>query len=259
MKEFEQQPNQSLAKAILVLESFTSEQPEWGVRELSRKLEINATTIYRLVATFQGAGYLEQNVETQKYRLGPRVIKLASVYTHVNPITTWARRVFERYRDSFEFNFYLGQLSGFEVAYLAVLDGHGPIKVVVEPGGSTSLHATALGKVLLAFQDQSYFEAYLAHDKLQKHTDRTIVDPGLLRQQLRQIRVQQYAINDGEFYDDVGAVGVPLFDQHSGVKLCVSLAYPRHIIMDGRRSVDELVMLARQIVADIEPYVHYSY
>ncbi len=251
-------PNQSLAKGLLILESFSTRQPEWGVRELGRHLNINPTTIYRLVATFESAGYLEKNLETQKYRLGPKVIKLANLYNHINPIATWARRIFNKYRDSFDYNFYLGQLSGFEVVYLAALDGRGPIKVVAEPGGTTSLHATAFGKVMLAYQDHEYIERFIAQAKLTRQTERTITDPDVLRDQLKQIREQGYAVNDGESYDEVGAVGVPIFTQSKVVRYCLSLAYPRPVIQEGRINLSDLVSLAQKIAAEFVPYLPYS-
>jgi DNA-binding IclR family transcriptional regulator len=247
-------PNQSLAKGLAILESFSAQQPEWGIRELGRQLDVNPTTIQRLVTTFQSAGYLEQNVQTRRYRLGPKLVKLAGVYAHLNPLSTLARRVFEQYEDSFDYNFYLGQLKGFEVIYRAVLDGHGPLKVVVEPGGSTSLHATALGKVLLAFQDEAFVDGFIVQSGLNPFTARSISDPQLLREQLFQVREQQYAVNDGEFYDDVGAVGVPIFDQLGRVHYGISLAYPRHKVKDGEVDIGELVTLARRIASDIAPY-----
>lgn len=258
-QHIEVSPNQSLAKGLKILESFTQQHPEWGVRELSRELGINPTTIHRLVATFQMAGYLEQNSETRRYRLGSKLVKLASLYTHLNPISMRARQVFERYKDSFDYNFYLGQLNGFEVIYTTVVDGHGPIKVVVEPGGIVTLHTTALGKVLLAFQEKAFIDSFVAQSSLEARTARSISDPDVLSQQLCQIREQGYAINNGEDFDDVGAVGVPIFDQLGLVHYGVSLAYPRHVIKEGRVQIGELVGLARNIANDIAPHMRLKY
>lgn len=244
-------PSQTLAKAILLLESFSLENPEWGIRELGRDLGINPTTVHRLVSTLQIAGYLEQDSKTQRYVLGPRIMKLAGVYVQLNPIPTVARKVFEQYADDFEYNFYLGMLNQFEMIYMAVLDGRGPIKIVIEPGGSTSLHTTAIGKVLLAFQDDAFIEGFIQNASLTAMTARSITDPEQLRAQLRRIRSQGYAVNDGEHYEDVGAVGVPVFEDLLPVRLGVSLAYPQHLIPRDRLHVDRLVELARQIAEEI--------
>ena len=100
---------------------------------LGRALKINPTTVYRVVRTLYNAGYLEQNKQTLSYSLGPEVLKLANIYSYHNPLPLVAQRVFESFTSRFEHNFFLATLSRFEVIYLAVLDGKGPIKVAVTP------------------------------------------------------------------------------------------------------------------------------
>jgi DNA-binding IclR family transcriptional regulator len=245
------QPSQTLAKALLILEAFTAEQPEWGIRELGRELDINPTSVYRLVATFQNVGFLDQDRETQRYSLGPKVLKLASVYEQQNPLPKIARRVFESFSDRFEYNFYLGVLSHFEVVYLAALDGRGPIKIVVETGGTTALHTTALGKVLLAFQDDQFVERFLATTKLEAFTPRSITTEEVLWAQIRQIRQHEFAVNEGEHFEDVAAVGVPVLEQTGKVTMGVSLAYPRHLVREKRIRIEELIPLAREVSREI--------
>lgn len=247
----EEQPSQTLAKAIVILEAFSVENSEWGIRELSRELNINPTSTYNFVRTLYNAGYLTQNPENQRYSLGPKVMKLAGVYTHYTPMLTIVTKVFEDYSDRFKYNFYLGTLIRYELVYLAVLDGRGPIKIVVDPGGTTALHSTALGKVLLAFQDEEYIHGFLDSGSLEAYTPRSITDPKILRDQLLEIREQGYAINDGEHFEDVGAVGVPIYDHSGQVTTGVSLAYPRYELIHQRINVHELIDLALEIAREI--------
>jgi DNA-binding IclR family transcriptional regulator len=245
------QPNQSLAKALLVLEAFTTDKPEWGIRELGRALDINPTSIFRIMSTYLNAGYLVQNPDTQRYSLGPRVMKLASLYLYLNPLPDVALRVFQSHTSQFGYNFYLGTLNKNEMIYLAALDGRGPIKIAVEPGGSAALHATALGKILLAYQDDAYIRSYVEETPLPAYTPRSITDPARLWDMIREVRQQDFAINDGELYGEVGAVGVPLFDRTGRVTLGISLAYPRHLVQEGRIDPRQLIPLAREIAAEI--------
>lgn len=251
------QPSKTLARGLLVLEEFTTERREWGVRELSRKLDMNPATVHRLVTTLCNIGYLAKDPDTQRYSLGPKVMRLADLYTRHNPVSNIARKTFERYSDQFRYNFYLGKLSGFEVVYLTAHDGQAPIKIVVEPGGTINLHSTALGKVLLAFQDSTYIETFLSRNTLKRYTHKTITDPQLLRERLADIREQGYAINRGEHYEDVGAVGVPIINPGRRVELGISLAYPQHLIAEGRIRVQELLALTRQIADDVADRLGY--
>lgn len=240
-------PSQTLAKALRILDVFNTQRPEWGIREIGRELNINPTTVYRLVTTLHHAGYLDQDPDTQRYTLGPRVVGLASIYNHQNPLPSIATRVFESYADRFEHNFYLGTLRDYKVVYLAALDGRGPIKVVVEFGGTTSLHTTALGKVLLAFQEDDFIDEFLESRQLDAFTPRSLQSAESVWEEVRKIRRVKYAVNDGEHYQDVAAVGAPLFDHNGEIKLGVSLAYPRHLIQEARLNVDELVPLMQEV------------
>lgn len=250
-KFIREQPSQTLAKGVQVLEAFTLDRPEWGVRELSRELNSNPASIHRIVTTLCNTGYLEQDEETQRYRLGAKVMRLAGVYTRQNPISSVGRKVFEKYLDDFHYNFYLGQIVRYEVVYMAALDGHGPLKVTMEPGGTIGLHDSAIGRVLLAFQDQEYIDDFLAKEPFEQFTRHTITDAATLKARLEEIREKRYAVNIGEHYEDVGAVAVPIFRLDGPPELGISLTYPTLVMQEGRITVDELVILAREIAEEI--------
>jgi len=253
-----EQPSQTLAKGLAILEMFSLEHPNWGIRELARALEMNPATVSRLVTTLLSNGFLEQDPATQRYALGPAVVKLANRYVHQNPLPAYARRVFESFADRFEHNFYLGTLSGYQVIYLAVLDGRGRIKVVVEPGGSTGLHSTALGKVLLAFQSDAFIETFIEQHGLNVHTRNSISNATELWAQIQEIRDFGIAINDGEHFEDIAAVAAPVFNRHNQVIAGVSLAYPRNLVPQSL-SVESLVPLVKEISTLITAYAVESF
>lgn len=240
-----------LVKALRILDNMCSSQSEVSIRGISRELGMDPATVHRFMRTFHALDYVEQNPISKRYTIGPTVMKLASAYSHHNPLPTIAKKVFESYSDRFEYNFYLGALYHSQVVYLAVLDGRGPIKVVVEPGATLDLHCTALGKTLLAFQEESYVREYLSTHNLQKHTPRTITQSEEFISHLRTVRENGYAINDGEYYNDVGAIGVPIYNQIGEVSMSVSLTYPRILLQEGRLHINEMVLLANEIVTAI--------
>lgn len=250
-RKYPEHRSETLEKALLILETFCSEQTEWGIRELARKLKINPTTTFRILTTFANDGYLERNSETQRYSLGPKVLKLSNVYTNHNPFPKMVHGIFERFADRFEHNFYLGYLIDQEVIYLAALDGRGPIRIIKEPGSEAGLHSTALGKVLLAYQDDEYINTFMKSIVLERFTERTMVEPEKLWAQILEIRVKGYAINDGEYYEDIGAIGFPILESGEKVTLALSFAYPRHQLLNDRINLDELINLAREIVQEI--------
>lgn len=244
--------NKSLAQALEVLDAFSAQSPERGIRDLGRELAINPATIYRIARTLVDAGYLEQNPSTHNYSLGPKVLKLANIYNYHFPLPTIARRIFESYADRFEHNFYLATLNHYEVIYLATHSGSGPLKVAAEPGLSLPLHSNALGKILLAQKSDEFIRTYLHNTKLTAFTSRTIADPDELWAQIYDVRRLGYAINDGEQYDAIGAVAVILYDVKGRLlNLALSLTYPRHYVHDGTLKILEMIELGREIAAEV--------
>jgi DNA-binding IclR family transcriptional regulator len=246
-----EQPNRSLAKGLILLELFDYEQPEWGVRDLSRETGMDAATVYRLVKTLHNLGYLEQDPETQRYSLGPKIMQLASLYVHRNPLPIVGTKVFNLFSNRFEHNFYLATLRNYDVIYLAVLDGRGSIKVAVRAGGTTELHSTALGKILLAYQDDEFIQDFLIRRELEARTVRSITNPDELWRQIETIRRQGYSFNDGEQFEDIAAVGVPVRNRQDKVIAGVSLAFPRMLLSDGRLHIEALIPLAHEVANEI--------
>jgi DNA-binding IclR family transcriptional regulator len=249
--KIETQPSKTVAKAIVILEKFQIEKNEWGVRELAREVGESIGTVHRIAKTLQNAGYLIQDSETQRYHLGPKTLKLATTFSIHNPLPSLVLDIFKEYSDRFEFNFYLGTLNQFEVIYLSVLDGRGPIKIVEVPGGTIALHSTALGKVLLAYSEEKFIKDYLGEVGLTAFTSRTITNENRLWDQLLEIRETGYSINSGEHYSEIGAIGVPLHDPDGAVRLGISLAYPEYYAESGKIIIQELIPLAKEIADEI--------
>lgn len=246
------QPNQNLARGLLILEAFTEEYPQWGVRDLARALKTNPATMHRLLTTLENFGYVEQDKETHRYRLGPKIVGLADVYIEQNPLPVVARRVFEEFSNRYEHSFYLGVLSNSDVVYIAVLDGRGALKISMEPGGRTALYSTGMGKVLLAFQDDKFIETFLASVPLKANTRRTITSPQRLWKEIREIRRLGYAVNYGEHFEEIGAIGLPLRNTRGEIVAGFSLGFPMHWLTNGRIDIESLRQLSAEIVSTIQ-------
>lgn len=238
------QPNQNLARGLLILEAFTVDHPEWGVRDLARLLKANPTTMHRLLTTLENLGYVEQNSGTQRYRLGAKIMRLAGIYADQNPLPFVARRVFEEFSTRFEHSFYLGVLSNFEVVYTAVLDGRGALKISTIPGGRVALYTTAIGKILLAGQTDAFIESYLEAVTLERYTSTTITYRKALLREIAEVRKSGFAVNHGENFEEIGAVAVPLRDARGTVIAGLSLGYPMHWLSAGRINIEALRDLA---------------
>lgn len=243
--------NQSLIRGLRILEAYTATKQSWGVRELGRELDINAATTYRLIATLAGRGYLEQNPETQKYHLGPKVVQLAANYATQNSLIEIGLRVFARYEAQFPYNFYIGVMSSDEVIYVAVYESRGPLKITTEPGQSVSLYGSALGKLLLANESDEFIHALLARKPVTRITPQTVSDEKELMRQIRQIRKLGYAVNRGEIYSEIAAVATPIRNHEGSVIAGLSLSFPLHYLDTKKLDLDEIISLGQTIADEI--------
>lgn len=241
--------NQSLIRGLRILEAYTATKQNWGVRELGRELNINAATTYRLITTLASRGYLEQNPETQKYHLGPKVVQLAANYATQNSLIEISLRIFAKYEKQFPYNFYVGVMSSTDVIYVAVYESRGPLKITTEPGQSVSLYSSALGKLLLAHESNAFIKALLAKKPIERITPLTVTSEKELMRQIREIRKLGYAVNRGEVYEEIAAVATPIRGPDGNVLAGLSLSFPIHYLDTKKLDLDEIINLA-QIVAD---------
>lgn len=251
MKSPSEPGNQSLLRGLKILEAYTSKKQSWGVRELGRELDINAATTYRLISALASRGYLEQNAETQKYHLGPKVVQLAANYSMQNSLIEIGLRVFAKYEQQFPYNFYIGVMSNDEVIYVAVHESRGPLKIMTEPGQSVSIYASALGKLLLANESDEFIKTMIAGKPVKKITPLTVADERELMRQIRQIRKLGYAINRGEIYAEIASVATAVRGLDGSVIAGVSLSFPLHYIDAGKIKLKDVIELAQQVGDEI--------
>jgi len=243
--------NKSLERHLALLDYFLGDNVTLGIRELARKSDSSPATIYRAVTTFCQAGYLEKDSDNDKYKLGPKFLLMADAYAANNPIQEVARQVFSQYLDQFEHNFYLGKLLGDRFVYLTVVEGQGPIFISLSSGLSIKLYNTAMGKAILAFQDETFINDYIQKTELKAFTKNTITDKDVLREELHKTRQRGYAINIGERYDEVSAVAFPIFSNGNTVKFAVSLTYPQHYVDNQKLNLNHVIKICRQITQEI--------
>src|SRR5262249_38655847 len=217
---------QSVSRALDILEAFAVGQEELGVTELSRKLKLHKNNVFRLLATLETRGYVEQDKDAGNYRLGMRTFEVASVFLHHLGLTKQARPALEQ----------LAAETG-ETAYLAVLEGpwavcvdmvetSHAVRVVSQLGRRLPAHATALGKVLLAFRPQEELEQLWKQHELTAVTPRAITDPTRLGEELGQAAAQEFALEDEECAPGVRGVAAPVRDYQKRVVAAVGVVGP---------------------------------
>lgn len=205
----------SLIKGLRLLSFFTRERPEWGVSELSIELGTAKSTVSRIARTLEAEGFLQRAPNSERYRLGLKLWELgAQVIGHQRDFPRLARRHIMGIVKSINESSQAVIIDGNEAVYVETIDAERSIRTYAAIGQRFPLTCTGTGKALLAFQSEQFISSLLA-GKLKRYTRRTVTDPNELKNELQRIRKRGYALNKGEWREDIGGVAAPVFD-HSG-------------------------------------------
>ncbi len=216
----------SIERAFNVLDIFTAEQPEMGVREISRKLLLHPSTVGRLLVTLTTLGILVQNESNHQYRLGSKVLQWSAVYLGSLDLQKVTRPYMEELRKKTQESVSLYVPSGNERVLIERLDTSHFMRVVTQIGQRMPLYAGASGKVFLAFLPPQKRDDVLKDMRLERLTSTTIVDTEDLRKELILIRKLGYAISHGERVEGVSSLSAPLFNFRNQVIGAISISGP---------------------------------
>ncbi len=219
---------QTVLNALHLLEEF-QEDESLGVTELSQRLELHKNKVFRLLATFEQSGYVEQ-CDDERYRLGTACLELGHAFSRTRVLARQARPLIAELCAVTGETIHLGVLSDFEVVHL---DGEEPDQLVVtrlRSGGRLPAHCTALGKALLAFVSASRLEQidrdHLQTGGLLAETPTTITDRDKFIEHLRGVAAQGWAIDLEECEPGLCCVAAPVHDEHGTVVAALSLSAP---------------------------------
>jgi len=216
-------PNTLLGKVMTVLNAFGADDDELGFAELGRRTGLPKATLHRLLGDLTEVRLLDRG--TRGYRLGGHLFQLgirASVERRLVEVSTpYLEDLYERTHETV----HLGLLEGHEVVYAAKIGGHRQASSPSRLGGRMPLHATAIGKALLAHSSPS-LRTELLSAALARLTPRTVVTPGMLRRQLATIRQTGVAYEFEESRVGLACVASPVLGHDGTVVAAVSVAGP---------------------------------
>lgn len=200
----------ALRKGFALLELLAKQGP-LSLAQVERASGLNRTMSYRLLRVMGELGYIEHDEEQHTYGLGLRILELGAVVAERLNFSEIAWPTLISLREELQETVTLGVLSGSEVVYLGSFEGPRWPVVAFRPGARDPVHATSIGKAILAFgcPDESTLKV-ASIDPLTRKTAKTIDDPGALAFELRCTRSRGYAVDDEENQIGACAVAVPV-------------------------------------------------
>jgi len=225
LDEFAGDPNfmTSLARGLLVIQSFTPQTPHMTISQLSVKTGLSRAAVRRCLYTLSKLGFAGVE-EGSRYALRPRMLTLSNTYSASNSLSTAAQPILERMSAVLRESFSLATLDGDDIVYIARSSVSRVMSDDLHIGSRLPAYCTSMGRVLLAYLPAEQIEHYLARVVLTPHTTRTVVSVEKLRLALRNVRRHGYALVDQEYEVGLRSLAVPVYSPTGRVVATVNLS-----------------------------------
>jgi IclR family KDG regulon transcriptional repressor len=203
---------QSLGRAFAILEEVARHREGIGLAELSKLVGLHNSTTFHLAKTIVSLGYMRQERDSKRYRVGRPLFALAASALDEIEMVNLATPVLEELsRESGESGHFAVRM-GDSVVVIARTSGAGAFQLTDRVGVVRPAHCTALGKIILASLRPDQLKRFLERVELKPSTKKSITDPSALLRQITEIRRDAIAFDDGEFNAEVRCVAVPVYN-----------------------------------------------
>ena len=217
---------QSLERAFAILDCFQDSQPELGVREIARQLELHPSTVGRILATLNSLGVLNQDKESRRYRMGPRVLKWSSVFASNVDLQTEARPYMQELQRITEETISLDISNGQNRICIERIESPQNLRWVKQLGEIKPFYASASGRVLLTFMSPEEKNEILENMTFEQLTPYTTTDPNVFCEELELTRSRGYAVSKSERVEGVSCVAAPIFGAKGEILGAITISGP---------------------------------
>ena len=218
--------NQTLKKCLRILEILAKGGGDIKLLPLSREINLNKSTVYRILSTLVKMGYVEKNLRNNEYSLGLNILKLARPVLNRLDIREVAKPFMEELMKKSGETVRLAILNEGEVVYIEQVIGNNPIKLSMQIGSHFPAHSTGAGKILLAYLPEEKLDLIIKKNGLNSYTPNTITDIQKLKKCLEEVLLKGCAYNDGEFREGIRDIAAPIFDYNGNLIGSITVVGP---------------------------------
>jgi DNA-binding IclR family transcriptional regulator len=203
---------QSLGRAFAILEEVARNRDGIGLADLSKRLGLHNSTTFHLAKTLVSLGYIRQEPDTKRYRIGRPLFALAASALDEIEMVNIATPVLEELSRQTGESSHFAVRMGDTVVVIARTSGPGAFQLTDRVGVVRPAHCTALGKVILASLRDDQLKRFLERVELKPSTKNSITEAPALLRELAEVRRTGVAYDEGEFNLEVRCIAVPATD-----------------------------------------------
>ena len=215
----------AVLKVFAILQAL-SERNETGISELSVRLAMPKATVYRFLQTMKTLGYVRQEVDSERYGLSMRVFELGAKALQYPDLVEICKPHMQRLSDSTGETVHLGMLIDSEIIYVHKVDSRHMLGMYSRVGRRAPLHCTAIGKVLLAWENAERRTHILKGCDFQRFREKTITTREDFDVELARTLAQGFGQDREEFDDHIRCAAIPIFDRMNQVVAGLSVSFP---------------------------------
>lgn len=242
------EPLSSLRNALRLLNLLNMDEPELNVSELAERLEVGLSTSHRLASTLANEGFIVKDPKTKNYRLDPSILAMGNIIISHMEISRVSSSILERLALKSGETVHIAILRNNKVIYLNKVDSVHPVYMISHAGKQNPAHCTSSGKVILAYQPESYIENVIAMG-LPAYTVKSITVGTQLKELLKNIRQQGYALSIEELHEGISSIAAPVKHPSGKTVASVNIAGPTQRI--NPYTIPKLVKMVMKAADDV--------
>ncbi len=231
-----------LDKALQILDLFVDRGGDLTLTQIHELLHFNKVSTFRILKNLEGAGYLEKDPDSARYRLGLKAYRLGSAAEPHARLRILVRPTLEELNRRTNETVHLAVLHQGEVLYLDKIEGRQTIRVITRVGMKLPAHCSGVGKVLLSDLPEESLDAFIRQMGLPGFTPNTITAPEALKRELARVRRQGFALDNEEIEEGLKCVSAPVRDAAGRILAAISISAPKERFDRERDNYTRLVM-----------------
>src|SRR5580692_8497705 len=217
-------PSAAVERALAMLEAVSQVSDGLSNAEISRKLNIPKSSASYILRTLEVQGYLTRDAESGKYRVGLKILSLSRGALGGLDVRGVALPVMRHLTHQTGLTCHLAVLDGADAVYIEKVEPEGFIRMDTWVGRRMRVHATSVGKAIVAYIPQDRLEEILRKSGMEKRTPKTLTTLPRLLKELEKVRAQGYAVDDEENNLGARCLGAPIFDERGSIEASLGLS-----------------------------------
>ncbi len=244
-----------LERGLRLLAEFSARDRVLSAADLSRRLNVPRSTVFRLLATLEATGYVERADGGREYRLGLAVLRLGFDYLASLELTELGGPLLNRLRDEIEYPCNLVVRDGRSVVYVAKAAASRPFASNVNVGARLPAHATVLGHVLLEDLTLEQLRQLYPEPQLRAYSDSTPSTVEALFEMAHEARERGYVLHEGFFEASISTIAAPVRDRTGKVAAALGATIPAARLT--QEELDRMVEKVRETAGELSRLLGY--